>query len=471
MMTITELLSYFGHKESKNLTQEIAHNIAQIKEICDNEFHNQSFYGNSALNRLMLLNERIANLLTPEVIEYLFTNEPTDQSKIFRNSSGMIALKDAIYHGFNDGLIAIKLMTNNEQKFGPEQYEAQKANYDKNTTRIVENIKIAAGIAEKIEDDISKAISVSEKFEHIVETIDNVKKADKSDKLLYVPGYTPQSMRSQVKGGFSHLCSALKIEFDKEFNEVKNETLDSLCEKFLNSSSAMLEGTVIHLFYDRAHIEAAIEQDTVITIGGVGYHYQDIFRAMVSKIDSAPEKYPACAKEQFDVRLTLVMNDLEKRKKEFEPDSLIISLDAKTQFLSLLHEIKSKVKAFKHNNQPRAAKAASKLHTQLSTASLEYFKAEYVTRKNYKIFNELCANAIQEARPVLEKHRGWKDIFAKLIVGIATLGIVPAAMAIKSKIQTGSFSFRLLKTASHKQLDIIEKQARELEPIQTISMN
>lgn len=42
-MTITELLSYFGHKESKNLTQEIAHNIAQIKEICDNEFHNQSF--------------------------------------------------------------------------------------------------------------------------------------------------------------------------------------------------------------------------------------------------------------------------------------------------------------------------------------------------------------------------------------------------------------------------------------------
>lgn len=98
----------------------------------------------------MLLNERIANLLTPEVIEYLFTNEPTDQSKIFRNSSGMIALKDAIYHGFNDGLIAIKLMTNNEQKFGPEQYEAQKANYDKNTTRIVENIKIAAGIAEKL---------------------------------------------------------------------------------------------------------------------------------------------------------------------------------------------------------------------------------------------------------------------------------------------------------------------------------
>ncbi|KTD58662.1 Ankyrin repeat protein [Legionella sainthelensi] len=470
-MTITELLSYFNNKKSKELTPEIAHNIAQIKEICDTEFYNQSFYGNSALNRLMLLNERVADLLTPEVIEYLFTNEPTGESKIFRNSSGMIALKDAIFHGFNDGLLVIKFMTNNEQQFGPEQYEAQKANYAKHTTRIVENIKIAAGVLKEIEDDSSHEISLIEKFERIVDTIDKIKKADKSDKLLYVPGYTSQSMRSQVKGGFSHLCSALKIAFDNEFNEVKNETLDSLCEKFLNSPNAMLDGTVIHLFYDRAHIEAALEQDTIITIGGVGYHYQDIFRAMVNKIVSAPEKYPACAKEQFDLRFTLVMNDLEKRKQQFEPDLLVISVDAKIQFLNLLHEIKDKVKAFKHDNQPEAAKAASQLHTQLFTASLEYFKAEYVTRKNYIIFNEVCAHAIHEARPVLEKHRGWKDFFAKLIVGIATLGIVPAAMAIKSKIQTGSFSFRLLKTASQKQLDCIEEQARELEPIQLMSMN
>ncbi|KTC89078.1 hypothetical protein [Legionella cincinnatiensis] len=470
-MTIVELLSHFNNKEPKNLTPEIAHNIAQVKEICDHEFYNQSFYGNSALNRLMLLNEKIANLLTPEVIEYLFTNEPTEESKIFRNSSGMIALKDAIFHGLNDGLMVIKFMTNNEQQFGPEQYEAQKANYDKNTTRIVENIKIAAGITENIVDNSSNEISLIDKFDHIVATIDNIKKADKSDKLLYVPGYTSRSMRSQVKGGFSHLCSALEIEFDPEFNEVKNETLDSLCEKFLNSPNAMLEGTVIHLFYDRAHIEAALEQDTVITIGKVDYHYQDIFRTMVNKITSAPEKYPACAKEQFDLRFTLVMNDLEKRKKEFEPDSLIISLDAKIQFLNLLHEIKNKATAFKNNNQPEAAKVASQLHTRLFTASMEYFKAQYVTQKNYKIFNELCTNAIDEARPVLEKHRGWKDFFAKLIVGIATLGIVPAALAIKSKIQTGSFSFRLLKTASQKQLDCIEEQAQILEPIHAMSMN
>ncbi|KTD09178.1 ninein [Legionella gratiana] len=464
-MTVTELLSHFNGRESKAITLEIAHNIAQIKEICDSKFYDQSFYGNSALNRLMLLNEGIANLLTPEVIEYLFTNEPTEESNIFRNSSGMIALRDAIFHGFNDGLFVIKLMTNNEHQFGPEQYEAQKANYEKNTTRIIENIKIAAGVIEHIEDDNSNEMSLVDRFEHIVAIIDNIKQADKSDKLLYVPGYTPQSMRSQVKGGFMHLCSALEIEFDYEFNEVKNETLDSLCEKFLNSPKAMLDGTVIHLFYDRAHIEAALEQETVLTIGGIDYKYQDIFRAMVNKIAANSENYSMCAKEQFDLRFDLVARDLEKRKKEFEPDLFKIRSEAKYQFLVLLSEIETKAKTFKINGQSEAAEAASTLHAQLAAARSKYLNAQYVTQKNYTIFKESCGRAILEATPVLKQHRGWKDFFAKLILGIVTLGTVPTALAIKSKIETGSFSFQLFKTASQKQLDTLKEKVQELKPM------
>ncbi|WP_367606151.1 hypothetical protein [Legionella sp. W05-934-2] len=107
-MTITELLNSLKIHQPNEPSEAIHGNIQQIKAICYARYSNQSFYGNAALNRQMLLDPDIAKLLTPEVLTYLFTHEPTSGEKIYRNSGGAINLRDAIYYGFHDGLDVIR---------------------------------------------------------------------------------------------------------------------------------------------------------------------------------------------------------------------------------------------------------------------------------------------------------------------------------------------------------------------------
>jgi hypothetical protein len=180
--------------------------------------------------------------------------------------------------------------------------------YNSNTLRIVHNIQQAAQIESIDENDLVEFYqsSLKAQYEHIVRTVNLLKAQHKSADLLFVPGYSVDEMRSQVREGFHALCDILKVN-------LKKESLDSFCKKFLQSPQALLDGTVIHLFYDRAHIAAALEQDTLINIGGKSYTYQEIFRSMIDKIATQPDNYPSCAKEQFYLRFSFMASDLKKR--------------------------------------------------------------------------------------------------------------------------------------------------------------
>ncbi|WP_131779772.1 hypothetical protein [Legionella bozemanae] len=309
MPTTTEILDKLKLSDKTPLTEEIKESLKKIKQICDSKYSNQSFYGNAALNRQMLLDPDIARLLTPNVLTYLFTNDPTSATQIARNTSpgGVINLRDAIYYGFKEGLHIIRMMPNNEHNYGPDAYEQQQKKFSENTKLIVSNISKAAGVEEIEAEPVLNPQALIEQYERIIRTVNLLKKQGKSNELLKVPSYTPESMRSQVIGGFSHLCHII------ETPDLAKETLDSFCDKFLQSPEAMLDGSVIHLFYDRAHIDAALEQDTVYNIGGENYNFQDIFRVMIQKIATNPEKYPNCAKEQFCLRFGLVESDLKNR--------------------------------------------------------------------------------------------------------------------------------------------------------------
>ena len=99
-------------------------------------------------------------------------------------------------------------------------------------------------------------------YARIVESIHSLIEQGKSNTFLFVSGYDADDMRAQVINRFIHLCNMLNVN-------LLNETLDSLCEKFLQSQDVLLNGWVSHLFYDRAHLEAAIEQDTQTEIGNI----------------------------------------------------------------------------------------------------------------------------------------------------------------------------------------------------------
>lgn len=306
-MTICQMLDELSDNASQTLNDKIQENLKKIQDICAQRFYDQSYYGNASLNRQMLLDSEIASLLTPEALSYIFTNKPTPLTKIARNSSGSINLRDALYYGFKDGLRVVELMPNNESDYDPQK---QKANYHSNTMAIVLNISKASGIAEIEAPKALDANTLKAQYSRILKVVKLLEKTNKLDALVYVPGYSAGEMRSQTRDGFKKVCDILGVDPTKK-------SLQSICQQFLsNTNNVLLDGYVIHFFYDRAHIEAGLGQNTRYKINGEKeYTFQDIFKAMIEELAKNPDKYPI-AKEQFCLRFGLIENDLRDRFNE-----------------------------------------------------------------------------------------------------------------------------------------------------------
>ncbi|WP_392537223.1 hypothetical protein [Legionella sp. 227] len=190
-----------------HISSEVKENIKKIQSICNKDYFNQSFYGSAALNRKILLDKRIADLLTPETILAILslhtaTTHLDKKSKIaiWRNSSGYISLAAALFYGFNEGLETIELMPNNESQYSSKEYQEQKKKFKENTSRIIENIKKAAELleispqAEELQLKTEEKQSLTQLFQSIEDTITKIKKDNKSNELLYVPTYTPDDI-------------------------------------------------------------------------------------------------------------------------------------------------------------------------------------------------------------------------------------------------------------------------------------
>lgn len=313
----------------------IQENIKQIKELCDSQYSDQSYYGSTALNRKMLLNKRFSELLTPETLKYIFmldlwadrkgmitmdgrtrtfNSMPTHPLAIYRNSTGHISMADAILFGFSDGLKAVKFMTNNEHNYSPELYKQQREQFDTHTATIVQNLNtLATELGLNAEAHLTTAktgpLQLLARFKHVAKVIAKIKEEGKNNTLLYVPGYSPGSMRSQTASGLNTVLSIISKE-----PQGAPTSLDDLAERFIRNEKALLEGWVIHGFYDRAHMEAGLEQDTTFRIGSANYTYSEILESMITKCEAKlTDPSLKIAIEQFDVRLHLVENDLKNR--------------------------------------------------------------------------------------------------------------------------------------------------------------
>lgn len=418
MPTTIEILDKLKQHPKKALNKKIKDSLKKIKQICENKYWDQSFYGNTALNRQMILDHEIAKLLTPDVLVFIFTNDPSPDTQIKRDNCDdkIINLKDAIYQGFKEGLHVIRKMPNNEFEYGPKDYELQQRKFTKNTMQIVDNISIAADVKEKESEQALNFNGLIEQYEQLVQTVNLLKKQGQSDQLLLVPGYTSDSMRRQVVAGFNTLCQITKTE------NLHTETLDSFCEKFLKNPEAMLHGCVIHLFYDRAHIEAALEQDTEYKFKDGSYNFQQIFRKMIQKVATNPHNYPVCAIEQFCLRFGLVESDLQKRfeityqqalqnnKKEsivdippssgsYNPiDNLSNRID------KILNEFEKEIESVGRYHSHAKTKAQGLLKT-LKDYKMEAFKDASI--KSLEFFSEHSKQAIKDAIPELQRDLGW----------------------------------------------------------------
>lgn len=372
-------------------TKEVMENIRKIKKICNDDYSNQSFYGAAALNRKILLDQRIAGLLTPETIlaiMIIHSNRQPPHSKnnitIYRNSSGNTSLAAVLFYGFNDGLETIRLMPNNEPHYNSKLYDKQKKQYAVHTKNIVTNVVRAAqliGINAKDKqfqhNKIKEEKSLIEVYDRFVNVIEKIKKDGRSNQLLYVPGYSANNIREQGVAGFIAICKALKIKFETNANHtiviLPPVTLETIIKKFLSSEETLLHGSVIHLFYDRAHLEACIEQDTKIMIENNEYRFKDILRKMVIQCEKSTDFVHTTAKEQFGIRLKLVEIHLkqnflsyyqakeEKDKKESEhpvqQDNIPFGVKESKRIIRLFDEFfKKEIWSLNNSNDEHEAK-------------------------------------------------------------------------------------------------------------------
>lgn len=102
---------------------------------------------------------------------------------------------------------------------------------------------------------------------------------------------------------------------------------------------------------------------------------------------------------------------------------------AATDFKRLLGQLEKKHAQLIKENASERAQLIENLYKKLNN-ELKIFQKGQNSLADFKIE---CNHAIQEVRPHLEIHRGWKELFSNLLAGIATLGIIYAVNYFNSK--------------------------------------
>ncbi len=109
-----------------------------------------------------------------------------------------------------------------------------------------------------------------------------------------------------------------------------------------------------------------------------------------------------------------------------------------------------------------AAETTQELYNALKAALDTY--CAHRTSSHYLIFKETCRRAIEDARPILETHRGMKQILGNLLLLIAGVGIIYLIMGAVNQVMTGKFLF--FSTDSANKLDSVQNSLSNIpEPM------
>ncbi|KTD52927.1 hypothetical protein [Legionella quateirensis] len=118
----------------------------------------------------------------------------------------------------------------------------------------------------------------------------------------------------------------------------------------------------------------------------------------------------------------LVEDKLSELNQAAEAQRIRLSQIHNNKFQELLLKISNKSKQLREEQYPDKALIAENLHTKIKDA-FDLYQSSSKTRQDYQQFKEECTKEINAAKPHLEEHRGWKQIFVNMAIGIATLGL------------------------------------------------
>ncbi|QBR83552.1 hypothetical protein E3983_03770 [Legionella israelensis] len=121
---------------------------------------------------------------------------------------------------------------------------------------------------------------MNERFELILKVIDNIKAKKLSEKLLFVPGFTPESIRSQCIAGMRRFCNLKQEGKNIIVTDEDVKKLKDLARKFVSES--------------------------ILLINENAYTLADLFREIIDACPDSP-----LAQEQFDKQFSLIEAHLQ----------------------------------------------------------------------------------------------------------------------------------------------------------------
>lgn len=168
------------------------------------------------------------------------------------------------------------------------------------------------------------------------------------------------------------------------------------------------------------------------------HNNQGEYTVLYSQNQIAPAYQPATVVESVDTKVDS-QNDLIRT-----PPAL------KEQFLIQLKSISRKADFLEQDGHKQAANCAHRLYETIH-AHYDHWINKEITNQT---FQTQCSQAIDTARPELEKHRGWKQLLGNLMLAIVGLGVFYVAAGLINKAVTGHFLF--FKTDSQQKIDQLE---------------
>ncbi len=318
-------LEFKAHTVSKS-------NIQAMTSICNQHYGNRRLHGNAALNRMIVLDGRIADLLTAPVIHYLFSQAV--YKKVLTRDGVNYSLQDVIYHAFDNGLPAIQYTLNNQldDNMSPNiaelEYQKLKYKFHNNTLRIVRNIYMVSDqySEEHVHQLINKltAFDINDLTKSLPITLHNahtIIQGCDTDELIQVSGFSAKQIIAQTHQGFELLCKLIDIPIQEQLISDKKklvvsgiEDLNKLCQRVLTHKCvAFLNPSVNHLLFDRVHIEAALVSKLEIIIKDNTYSLIEFFSILINTFCKNPWQYHHAFAEQLVINFQHVTFDLHRR--------------------------------------------------------------------------------------------------------------------------------------------------------------
>ncbi len=300
--------------------------LKRIIEICNKNHASQAYYGAAALNVHILQDPTISDLLIQDGVLEDIVAHPEKHELIggSRSSTPKVTLYSVLKYGLDEDILFDPA---NRIGMSPRLYYEGKQNQI-NLGKIIERIKKISG-QDIIKEDFKLRTEVKKDRESIKVTsasLNNLAIAiglhQDKDRLLQVPGYTPQNIKDQTLSGFTKAKSLLVLP---------PKDLESFCEGFLTTETALLDDWVIHGFYDRAHMLGGLVLGEAFEIGGKNYSYYQIFDKLLEKLARDDRMYPDAAYEQILTRidkLTILKSNLwDEYVVKYNLDTLPLRID------------------------------------------------------------------------------------------------------------------------------------------------